>query len=89
MRQEEGEMSLSICEMGRGRGEALCMGDGKCHRNDAGKAKQVQGVKHLIGNGHRTRQEQSQQTGDKHITINAAVGNRAGELTNIGEEKNR
>ena len=30
--------------------------------NDAGETKQVQGVKHLLNNGHGSRQEQRQQT---------------------------
>ena len=52
-------------------------------RDDAGEEKQVQGFKHLIGNGHRTRQKHRQ------TTTNAAAGNRDGEMTNIGEVINR
>lgn len=57
---------------------------------DAGETKQVRGVKHLIKNGQGTRQEQRQHTRkQRQKTIHAAVGNRAGKLTNIGEEINK
>ena len=59
-------------------------------RVDAGETKQVRGVKHLIKNGHGTRQEQRQQTDNTDKKqYNAAAENRAEELTNIREEINR
>jgi hypothetical protein len=54
-------------------------------RTDAEDEKQVRGVKHLIRNRHKTRQDQTQHTGiQRHKTINAEAGNRAGNQTDIG-----
>ena len=48
------------------------------------------GVEKQVRNRHGTGQGQRQnRVIDRHKTINEAVGNRAGELTNIGEVINR
>ena len=55
-------------------------------RTDAGNEMQVRGVKYLIVNRHRTRQEQLQHTGKQgQMTFNAETGNREWNPTDMGK----